>query len=181
MSSGVVTPQVPNANDILLGEGTVYANYEEAGEAIIGATQSGSKFVIDIKTIDPKIDGVYGPVRDLKRIDKMIPHLIVNFLKLTYISLAYGVPCTVTDMGDYHQIDFNLNIEAADVLKNVAFIGQKHDGKACKIIVQNSLNVGNIDLNYKEKGEVTSEMDYEGLYAYATPTTPPFEIREYDV
>lgn len=181
MSSGVITPQVPVANDILLGEGTVYVNYGEVGEAVIGATQAGSKFSIDIKTIDPKVDGIYGPIRGLKRIDKMIPHLIINFLKLTYVSLAYGVPCTVTDMGDYHQIDFRLNIEAADVLTNVAFIGSKHDGKACKIIVKNSLNVGNIDLNYKEKGEVTSEMDYEGMYAYATPTVPPFEIREYDV
>lgn len=181
MASGVNTPTIPDADDILLGEGVVYVNYGEAGEAIIGATQSGSKFVIDVKFIDPKVDGAYGPIKGLKRVEKMVPHLIINFLKLTYVSLAYGVPCTVTDKGDYHQIDFRLNIEAADVVKNVAFIGAKHGGKACKIIVKNALNVGNIDLNYKEKGEVTSEMDYEGLYAYATPTTPPFEIYEYDV
>lgn len=181
MSTGVVTPVVPSANDILLGEGVLYVNYNEVGEAIIGATQGGSKFTLDTKLIDPKVDGVYGPVKGLKRVEKMIPHLVINFLKLTYVSLAYGVPCTVTDRGAYHEIAFNLNIESTDVLKNVAFIGQKHDGKACKIIVKNSLNVGNIDLNFKEKGEVTSEMDYEGMYAYATPTTPPFEVHEYDV
>jgi len=181
MSSGIVTPIIPVANDILLGEGTVYANYGESGEAIIGATQGGSKVVFDIKTIDPKVDGTYGPIKGLKRINQFIPHLIVNFLKLTYVSLAYGVPCTVTDMGDYHQIDFNLNIEAADVLKNVAFVGYKHDGKACIVIVENALNVGNIDLNFKEKTEVVGEMDYEGLYPQATPTVPPFKIKEYDV
>jgi len=35
MSIGVFTPEVPVANDILLGEGTVYVNYGVAGEAII--------------------------------------------------------------------------------------------------------------------------------------------------
>ena len=179
--TGVVTPIVPSANDILLGEGVVYVNYNEAGEAPNWCDSGGSKFTLDIKLIDPKVDGMYGPVKGLKRVEKMIPHLNINFLKLSYVSLAYGVPCTVTDRGAYHEIAFNLNIEAADVLKNVAFIGQKHDGKACKIIVKNALNVGNIDLNFKEKGEVSSDMDYEGMYAYATPTTPPFEIHDYDV
>ncbi len=39
MPTNVFIPAVPEkANDILLGEGVLYKNYGEAGEAIIGAT-----------------------------------------------------------------------------------------------------------------------------------------------
>jgi len=179
MSIGVFTPEVPVANDILLGEGTVYVNYGVAGEAIIGATEGGSKFVIQRKVIDMKYDGAYGPTKSLKRVDLFIPQLIINFLKLNYTTLGYGVPSTVATYTTYKEFTFDLDIVAADVLTNVAFIGQKHDGKAVKIIVQNCINDGNISLNFKEKTQVTSDMQYTGHYAAATPTTPPFEFREY--
>lgn len=181
MSVGVVTPVVPDANDLLLGEGTVYANYGEVGEAIIGATQGGSKYIVEKKTIITKYDSSNGPTKGLNRIDIFIPRLIINFLKLSYVSLAYGVPSTVTDMTTYYSFRFDLAIVAADVLTNVAFIGQKFDGKACKIIVKNALNDGDIDLNYKTKGEVVGAMQYTGHYLFAYPTLPPFEMREYDI
>lgn len=181
MSSGLVTPVVPNANDVLLGEGTTYINYGEAGEAIIGATQGGSKFEIEKKTINVKVDGAYGDIKGLKRIDVFIPKLIINFLKLNYTTLGYGVPSTVTTTSTYKEFAFRLNIEATDILKNVAFIGQKHDGKACKIIVENCLNDGNIALAFKEKVEVVSEMQFTGHYLYAYPVLPPFSVRDYDV
>jgi hypothetical protein len=180
MATGVFVPKVPDAGDILLGEGVTYVNYNEVGEAIIGATQGGSKFKIEKKIINPKVDGMYGPVKGLQRAEIMIPKLTINFLKLNYTTLGYGVPSTVVDQGNYHEFSFDLNIEAADVLTNVAFVGQKHDGKAVKIIILNALNMGDIDLDFKEKGEVACPMEYWGFYAYATATTPPFQYLEYE-
>jgi hypothetical protein len=180
MANGVVTPVVPLANDIKLGEGVVYINYG-TDNTILGATDGGSQFKIEKKIIDIKYDGKYGPTKGLKRVEIFIPRLIVNCLKLNYNTLGYGIPITVTDMTTYQKITFDLNVEAEDVLTNVAFIGQAFDGKALKIIVKNALMDGDIELDFKEKASVVGQLQYSGHYAYATPTTPPFEIRDYEI
>jgi hypothetical protein len=178
--NGVFTPYVPGANDIALGEGVVHYNYG-AGGGVIGATRNGSKFVIEKKIINIKYDGAYGPTKGLNRVEIFIPKLVINFLKLSYSNLAHGVPSTVTDKGDYHEFAYDLDFTSADVLTNIAFIGQKLDGKVVKIVVLNALNTGNINLNFKEKDEVVGEMEYTGFYAAATPTSPPFYVDDYDV
>jgi|GEM_PF-2710263 len=178
MSTGVFVPRTPNAREIFLGEGAVWANYTSSA-VLLGATQGGSKFNIDKKVINPKVDGIYGNVRGIQRVDIFIPHLIINFLKINYTLLGYGLPSTVVDQGDYHEFSFDLNFEASDVLTDVTFVGQKHTGQLVKISVFNALNVGDIEMDFKEKGEVTTELDYRGCYAAATPTVPPFEYFEY--
>jgi len=183
MPIGVFSPAVPElAKDILLGEGIVYKNYGEEGEAIIGATRSGSKLEIDRSIKEIKFDGAYGPTKSMRRYETCVVKLIINFLKLTYTNLAYGLPVTVSDGSDkdgtYKKISFDLEIAAADVLTNVAFLGYKDNGDYCLIKVDNALNIDKIGLDFKEKDEVTSEMTYTGFYTYADPTTPPLEIRE---
>lgn len=181
MAYGVFTPQVPDQNDLLLGEGLIYYNYGEGSQALIGATRGGSKLQIDRTIRDMPYDGAYGVTKGLRRYEKCIPRLIVSLLKLSYVSLAYGLPCTVTDKGDYHEIAFDLEIVDADYCTNIAFIGQKHDGKACKIFIYNALNDGNINFNFKEKDEVVGDLTYTGHYGTTTPTVPPVEIWDYDV
>jgi hypothetical protein len=183
MAIGVFNPAVPeSAKDILLGEGIVYKNYGESGEAIIGATRSGSKLEIDRSIKEIKFDGAYGPVKGMRRYERFVAKLIINFLKLTYTNLAYGLPITVSDGSDkdgtYKKISFDLEIAAADVLTNVAFLGYKENGDYCIIIIENALNIDKLSLDFKEKDEVTSEMSYTGFYTYAAPTTPPLQIWE---
>ena len=167
----------------LLGEGIVYKNYGVGGAAIIGAIRGGSKLQIDRKIRDINFDGAYGSVHGMRRYERYDAKLVINFLKLTYTNLAYGLPITVSDGADqdgtYKKIVFDLEIAAADVLSNVAFVGQKHDGKQCIILVENALNIDKIALEFKEKDEVTSEMTYTGFYTYAAPTTPPVKIWDY--
>lgn len=177
MPKGVFTPEVPDDNDLLLGEGIVYINYGEAGEAIIGATRDGSKYEEEKVIRTMQYDGAYGKTKGLRRYERRVPRLIVNFLKLSYVNLAYGFPgMTVTDKGDYHEIIFDLEIADADYLTNIAFIGQTHEGKAVYIKIFNALNDGNVGLNFKEKDEVVGEMQYTGHYDPTTPTTCPCEI-----
>lgn len=183
MSTGVFTPAVPDsANDIMLGEGAVYKNYGVAGEAALGATSGGSKLDIDRKIKEIKYDGAYGKTKGLRRYEELIPKLSVKFLKLTYTNMVEGLPTTVTDGtdkdGTYKEISFDLNIEAADVLDNIAFVGQKLDGEECAIIIENALNIDKISIDFKEKDEVVSELVYTGFYSYSTPTTPPIVVRD---
>lgn len=176
-------PAVPEkSNDILLGEGVVYVNYGEAGEAIIGATRGGSKLEIDKTLKEIGYDGAYGPTKDLRRYERYVVKLIINLLKLNYTTLCYGVPVTVSDGSDidgtYKKISFDLDFEASDVLDNVTFAGQKQDGSYCIIKVENALNIDNLSFAFNEKDELVSEMTYTGFYTYAAPTIPPLVIHD---
>lgn len=184
MAIGVFSPAVPaTSKDIMLGEGVVYKNYGEVGEAIIGATKGGSKLSIDKKIKDIKFDGAYGSTKGLRRYERYEAKMSINFLKLNYVNMAYGLSVTVTDGtdkdGTYKEIAFDIEIAAADVLTNIAFVGQKQDGTQCMIILENALNIDKIDIDFKEKDELASEMTYTGFYTYAAPTVPPIKIREY--
>ena len=179
MSIGVFNPAVPeNANDILLGEGIVKANSN-----IIGATQGGSKLEIEKVIRNIKHDGAYGPHKGLRRYDRCVAKLIINFLKITYTNLAYGLNVTVTDGSDadgtYKKIAFDPDFASTDVLTTVTFEGYKHDGTACIIRLENVLNLGNLGFEFKEKSEIVLPIEYTGFYTYAAPTVPPWKIRDY--
>lgn len=183
MATNTFSPAVPEkANDLLLGEGILYKNYGEEGEAIIGATRGGSKLEIDRDIPEIKYDGAYGPTKGLRRYERFVAKLVINFLKLTYTNLAYGLPVTVSDGtdadGTYKKIAFDLEISSTDVLTNITFKGQKHDGSYCIIKLENALNIDKIELEFKEKDEVISEMTYTGFYTAAAPTTPPLTIQD---
>ena len=183
MAYGVFSPAVPaSAKDVMLGEGAVWKNKGEAGEAALGATAGGSKLEIDRKIKDIKYDGAYGQTKGMRRYEQLVPTLTVKFLKLNYTNMVAGLPTTVTDGtdadGTYKEISFDLEFVAGDVLTNVAFVGQKLDGGATTIIVENALNISKVAFDFKSKDEVSVDMEYTGFYAYATPTTPPILIQD---
>jgi hypothetical protein len=179
MSVGIWTPVVPDtANDIMLGEGVVYAN-----DNVIGATKEGSELILgrEIKRIN--FDGSLGETKGMRRVTIYTAKLKINFLKITYTNLAYGLPITVSDGSDqdgtYKKIVFDTDINSTDVLDSVSFRGYKLDGTECKIFVYNAINIDPIKWTFKSKDEVISPMIYTGFYAHNTPTTPPFDIWDY--
>lgn len=183
MSTNIFTPAVPyKANDLLLTEGIVYKDLGEAGEAIIGATRGGSKLIIDWQKRIMPYDGAMGATKGMRRTEKFYAKLIIMFLKINYVNLAYGLNVTVGDGSDqdgtYKKISFDTDFASGDVLDNVAFLGYKADGKYCKIILENALNTGNIEIEHKEKDELVGEMTFEGFFTYSAPTTAPIKIQE---
>lgn len=179
MTQGVFTPEVPVEDDLWLGEGIYYADYGEVGEAVIGATRGGSKVEIDKVIKEIAYDGAYGPTKDMRRYERYVPRFMVNLLKMTYDSLTYAMAADSSDEGDYHEITFRLNIEDTDYLTNITFVGKTHAGDNVIITIYNPLNDGNVTLDFKEKDELVSELQYTGHYDPTTPTTPPIEVHEY--
>lgn len=183
MPTNIFSPAVPtSAQDILLKEGTFYIDYGEAGQAILGATQGGSKLEIE-RVIEPtEYDGSFGYTKNLRKTKRFVARFIVNLLKLNYTTLAYGLPITVTDVtdadGTFKKIAFDIAINSGTVLDNLTYKGEKQDGTLCVITLENVLNTGNIVWEWNTKGEIVSEMTFTGLYAYATPTVPPLLMDE---
>jgi len=183
MATNVFNPAVPEkANDILLGEGELYKDYGLAGSALIGATRGGSKLEIEWIKKEIEYDGAMGPTKGMRRTERFVPKLMINFLKLNYTNFAYGLNVTVSDGtdqdGTYKETAFNTSFAAADVLDNITYKGYTADNDYYIIKVLNALNIDNISLEFKEKDEVVSEMTYTGFYSYLTPTTPPLVIQK---
>lgn len=183
MSTNTFSPAVIHkAKDVLLGEGLVYKDYGESGQALIGATRGGSKLEIERAIKEMEYDGSMGPTKGMRRTERFVAKLMINFLKITYVNLAYGLNVTISDGSDvdgtYKKIAFDTDFDANDVLDNVTFKGYKADGTYCIIKVTKALNIDSIGLEFKEKDEVVSEMTYTGFYTYLAPTTAPLVIQE---
>jgi len=183
MGVNTFEPAVPqSAKDIMLGEGVLYVDYGEIGEAVIGATRGGSKVEIErtIKTVD--YDGAMGATKGMRRTERFVVTLVVNFLKLTYTNFVYGLNATTADGtdgdGTYKKITFDTTFASTDMLTNITFKGYKANGKYCIITITNALDIGNVGIEFKEKDEVVTERTYTGFYTYAAPTTPPLTIQE---
>lgn len=183
MADGVFSPApIQKSKYIWLKEGIVYGNYGTDNYQI-GVTRGGSNFQLMRTIKEINFDGAYGPVKNMKRVTKCEGILDINFLKITYTNLVYGLNCDISDGSDkdgtYKKYTFRLNYEAADVLTNIAYVGAKNDGTACIIFINNALNIGGLKFDMKEKNEVVCAMSYKGFYPYASPTTPPVEIYDY--
>ena len=91
MSIIAVTPTIPVANDIILGEFKAYANYGQPGVILLGATRDGCKIDIERTIKELTFDGAYGPTLDsdgvpLVRYEKLIAKVTLNNLYLKYFT-----------------------------------------------------------------------------------------------
>jgi len=103
MSSGVVTPVIPAADDIILGECALYANYELPNQLSLGGLQGGVKVQLARKIEDIKIDGTYGGQLDangvpLKRYREFLVKLSIEALCLKYMNNKNISKCDSTDL-----------------------------------------------------------------------------------
>lgn len=103
MSSGVITPTIPQADDIVLGECNLYANYGLPTELSLGALQGGVKLQLVRKIEDIKVDGTYGGQLDangvpLKRYREFLVKLALETLCLKYMNNKNISKCDSTDL-----------------------------------------------------------------------------------
>lgn len=159
---------MPQADKILLGSGVF-----SIGGVPIGLTRGGGLFEIQRDYRDVEADGDFGSVEGRVMIDKERPFLTVNKLD----------PITPTDMLKYYPalanatgtISSTLAIAAGDYV-DVSWVGKTKDGKAVTINVTNALNKSNLSWNLEDKNEVIEELVFEGHYAEASRTTPPWSV-----
>ncbi|RPJ73104.1 MAG: hypothetical protein EHM20_00035 [Alphaproteobacteria bacterium] len=124
MSSGVVTPVVPAADDIVLGEVSLYANYELPNQLELGALQGGIKLQLARKIEDIKFDGAYGGQLDangvpLKRYREFLVKLSLESLCLKYMNNKNISKCNSTDSwesGDWSGTGGTFTAESTIVL-----------------------------------------------------------------
>lgn len=180
MSEGLITPAVPDKTNILMANGLLYKDYGEATEAAIGASEGDIVFTVARKFYDHKYNGAYGPTKGLKTKIEAVPSLKIPLLDLSRVNLMncfHGLEST--DQSTYYELRENLSIADADYWTNVAFVGERRDNKACIIIIENPLGIGDIIHALKDKQHVITDIDLLGHYDPSTPTTVPYKYWVY--
>jgi hypothetical protein len=86
MTKGVVTTTIPLAEEIVYGEFKIYANYETPLQLELGATQGGCKIDINRVIQEMKFDGAYGPVKGLRRYERIDAKVTLQQLTLKYFN-----------------------------------------------------------------------------------------------
>jgi hypothetical protein len=178
MSSKAVTP-IADPINLVLGAGAVYFNYGEVDETPIGATQGGSVFNANREFREVEQDGIYGPVKGLKRKNRIAPTLTVKAMELfkdNFIKFFAGMDVDDTSL-EYTEIKERLNIEDTDYIKNVAFVGQNYNEEDVVIILDNVLGDGNIQLAIEREKEIVPEVIFSAHFDPAAPTVVPYKIR----
>jgi len=175
-----ITPSVPATTNIVLGDGILYKDYELGTQAEIGAVRGDSVFNVERQFREQDYNGSYGPTEGLKVKTKVIVTMKIALLELSTTNI---VNCFAgmanTDQTTYYELKESLDIAAADYWDNMAFVGQRSDGKAVIILMENVLGDGNFAMAMKNKDDVVVDTNFTAHYATTTPTVAPYELRYY--
>lgn len=181
MSTGVSTNTVKR---MIIDAGTVIADYEEAGERILGATREGATFIIeqDVRVIP--IDGVRGSLKGARRIIDEYARITVSIMEMTAenFSLALigsAITRIGTDPDEIDTITRGIAFPAESTyLTNVALVGRRRDtGDDVIFIIKNALSEGNFEIETTDDDEASLSVTFAAHFDPADVDVSPWEIR----
>lgn len=178
------------ADNLLLDAGAFFANfevgsdtYESAREAgkLIGATRGGGEFKAGMSVRAIEVDGVKGRAKGLERNDGWEIYLKATVLEITPETLKKALTsATVTPAsgdGKYDEITGNNEIELADYIDNITWVGCLA-GSSEPVIIQifNALNTDGLTLSVADKSESTISLTFYAHFDGDALDVPPFKI-----
>lgn len=168
------------ANRLVLDSGALYVNYDEGGQALIGATRGGAVFTIEQEVREIPLDGALGPVKNLRRITRSMPRLTFTLMEFTLTDLKRFLPssASVTN-GNWDDITRNTSaIASGQYLTNVALVAEV-SGTSNPVIckVKNALFTAAFALTTVDKDEGNLPLEAVGHYLDTDLDTEPWEVR----
>jgi len=159
-------------DNIILGDGVFYIN-----STAIALTRGGGEWSLEREYHEVDADGDYGPVKGRIRKIKSRAKLKLNALELLPANLPKMYPATQTTSA-YGVTSFTAkdDIEDADYQDEVSWVGITMEGKECKIILENAINLENIVWPLIDKDEIVPEITYTATYLESARTTEPWQV-----
>lgn len=173
-----VTPSVPAKTNLVLGDGILYKDYNEATEVVIGAVRGDSVFNVDRQFRNQGYNGSYGDTKGLKVKTRVQPTFNIALLELSTTNMVncyQGI--AMTDETNYYELEEGVDVNDSDYWTNMAFVGVRSDLKPIIIIMDNVLGDGALNMAFKDKDDVVVNTLMTAHYGEATPITPPYRIR----
>lgn len=185
---GIDTETVKN---IIIDSGAVYKDYGESGEKVLGATRGGNAFVIEQEIKEMEVDGARVPVKGLRRITKVTARITANFIEMHKDILLAALPGSESEAypsyaGKTHtKITRDRDIESGlagesgdDYITNIAIVGEvSGDATPVVIILSNVIADGNLEMNFVEKDEMVTTVQFTAHQDPSDLDTEPWEIR----
>lgn len=177
------------ADNLLLDAGAFFVNFEvgtdtyETAKAtkLLGATRGGGEFKASMTVRQIEIDGVKGRAKGLEVNDAWDVYIKATVLEVNQTTLEKALASSKTTQSTvdnkYNEIVGNNDIELADYIDNITWIG-KISGTDEPVIIQvfNALNTDGLTLTVADKNEATMAMTFYGHYATDNLDNPPFKI-----
>lgn len=165
---------------LVLDSGAMYINYDEAGQALIGATRGGATFTIEQDIREIELDGALGPVKGLRRIIRSVPMLTFTLLEFTLARLKDTLPASASATSGSFDVITRVTSSIADsfYLTNIALVAEVStltNPVVCK--VKNALLAQQTALTTTDKDEGTLPLEAVGHYLTSALDTEPWEIK----
>lgn len=170
------------ANRLVLDSGALYIDYGETTQTLIGATRGGAVFMVDQEVREIPLDGALGPVKNLRRITRMVPRLTFTLMEFTLARLQDFLPgsSSTTAATNWDAITRATGgaLVAGDYLTNVALVAEV-SGTTNPVIcyVKNALFIQNFSMTLTDKDEGNLPLEAVGHYLDSDLDTEPWEIR----
>jgi hypothetical protein len=162
---------------IILGEGKLYADYDEASELELGYVK-GATFNENITFRHIEVDGKKGNIKGDAVVENVDPTLEVVMMEIVSSNMAkvfIGTDVNATIPAST-KVTRALLIADADYLKNIAYVGKTKAGKDVVIKLLNASGEGPINLVFADKSEVEIPLVFHGNYNSIADITAPYEI-----
>ena len=165
---------------LVLDAGALYLDYDEGGQALIGATRGGATFTVEQEIREIEIDGALGPIKNLRRITRAVPKLTCTLLEMTLAQFKRMIPASASTSSAPHDVITRITnvLAAGDYLTNVAIVAEM-SGQTNPVIVKvkNALFTGPFSLTTTDQDEGTIPVEVEGHYLDTDLDTEPWEIK----
>jgi len=93
-----LTPETPER--LLVESGAVWLNYGTPQETKLGATRGGNVFEPGITVREIEVDGAPGPVKGLRRVERIAPVLRTNLVEFGHENLKRALPGMYSELVD---------------------------------------------------------------------------------
>lgn len=162
---------------IILGEGSLVADYGELGELDLGYVRGGT-FNENMIIRHIQVDGKKGNVAGDAVVETVDPTLSVVMMEINSANMAKVFTGTSVDAAIPAEttITRTLVIDEADYLTNISFVGKTKAGKACVVKLLNASGEGSLNLAFADKAEVEIPLMFHGNYTSITDTAAPYEV-----
>lgn len=166
MKNHGITENTPK--EILFGAGVYYKNLKFSGNAwtgdILGATKGGGKIAITPEYVPLEVDGASVKVKGLTKKVAEAGNMEVNLTEINegIVKRALHLKEDETaSVEGYTKLVTKENVEDEDYLENIAFVGERNDGKKIIVVMPNALCTSALELNGVNKEQGSYALNFE--------------------
>lgn len=166
MKNHGITENTPK--EILFGAGVYYKNLKFNSNAwegvILGATKGGGKIAITPEYLPLEVDGASVKVKGMTKKVAEAGNMEINLTEINegLVKTALHLEADDTEqISGYTKLVTKANIEDEDYLENIAFVGERNDGKKIIVIMPNALCTSALELNGVNKEQGSYALNFE--------------------